>query len=121
MSEGYLYCMSNESMPGIVKVGYTTRTPDERAKELNHTGLPHKFRVEFAKLIQNVEEMEKAMHKLLSIYGERINEQREFFKISKDRVLEFFDLLDGEYYANNYVQPTRIKNPHKIYVVSKED
>jgi hypothetical protein len=107
-------------MPGIVKVGYTTRTPDERAKELNHTGLPHKFKVEFAKLIQNVEEMEKAMHKLLSIYGERINEQREFFKFSKDRVHEFFDLLDGEYYVNNYVQPSRIKNPHKIYVVSKE-
>ena len=29
-SDGYLYCISNEYMPGILKVGYTCRTPEER-------------------------------------------------------------------------------------------
>lgn len=122
MSEGYLYCMTNEAFPGLVKVGFTTRTPDERAKELNHTGLPHKFKVEFAKLIPtDVEEKEKAMHKVLSIYGERVNTDREFFRIQKDRVREFFDLLGGEFFENGFLQPTRVKNPHKIYVVSREE
>jgi hypothetical protein len=108
-------------MPGIVKVGFTTRTPDERAKELNSTHLPHPFKVEFAKLIENVEEKEKAIHLVLSIYGERVNDHREFFKMTIPRVHEFFDLLEGDYYAGNYLQPSRVKNPHRIYVVEKDE
>ena len=41
--------MSNPAMPGLVKVGFTTDTPDVRARELYTTGVPLPFKVEFAK------------------------------------------------------------------------
>ncbi len=47
--EGYLYCLSNQSMSGILKVGMSSRTPDVRAKELHTTGVPLPFNIEFAK------------------------------------------------------------------------
>ena len=121
MNKGYVYCMSNPAMPGIVKVGFTLGKPEDRAKELKSTGVPLPFKVEFAKFILNPEEKEKALHKILAIYGERINDQREFFRYDKDRVREFFDLLEGEYYENGFLQPNKVKNPHKIYVVEKDE
>ena len=33
--KGYVYVLSNESMPGIYKVGMTGRSVEERAKELS--------------------------------------------------------------------------------------
>jgi hypothetical protein len=46
---GYLYCMSNPSMPGILKVGMTKtseKTPDLRAKELSTpSGVPSPYKV----------------------------------------------------------------------------
>jgi hypothetical protein len=77
--------------------------------------------VEFAKLIANPKEKELATHKLLGIYHERVNEDREFFRVDKERVREIFDLLAGEYFEGDYIQPTRLKNPHKIYVVEREE
>ncbi len=32
---GYIYCFSNPSMPGILKVGMTERTPEIRLFEAN--------------------------------------------------------------------------------------
>lgn len=32
MTDKYLYCFSNQSMPGILKVGMTKRTPEIRLK-----------------------------------------------------------------------------------------
>jgi hypothetical protein len=30
---GYIYCISNENMPNIYKIGYTERKPTERLKK----------------------------------------------------------------------------------------
>lgn len=49
MNDGYIYCFSNQSMPGIVKIGMTTRTPGERAKELYTTGLLYLSRLSLQK------------------------------------------------------------------------
>ena len=46
---GYVYVMSNEAMPGKYKIGCTSRHPDERANELNTTGIPKPFVVEYCK------------------------------------------------------------------------
>ena len=49
MTDGYIYCFSNQSMPGILKIGMTQRTPEERVKELFTTGVALPFNIEFAK------------------------------------------------------------------------
>jgi hypothetical protein len=44
---GYLYILTNPSMPGLVKIGITTRSVADRASELNAaTGVPAKFNIE---------------------------------------------------------------------------
>jgi hypothetical protein len=47
-----------------------------------------------AKKVKNPFQKEKALHTLLTKYTERIN--GEFFRISVETALDFFDLMDGE-------------------------
>lgn len=99
MNEGYLYCFSNPSMPGILKVGMTYRTPDIRLNEANSSDTwkpPTLYKMEFAKKVLYPKQKETTIHKLLSQYTERINPKREFFRISPEEVITFFDLIDGE-------------------------
>lgn len=99
MANGYLYCFSNDSMPGILKVGMTERTPDIRLNEANSTDTwkpPTPYKIEFAKKVLNPKQKEIILHKLLSQYSERINPKREFFRISTEEVKTFFELIDGD-------------------------
>lgn len=100
MNKGYIYCLSNESISGMVKVGMTgtpERTPDLRAKELSSSsGVPTPFKVEFAKLVSDPKKKETTLHKLLSQYTLRINPKREFFRVSPEEVMTLIDLMDGE-------------------------
>lgn len=56
---GYLYVLINESMEGIVKIGYTTRSPRLRASELSSpTGVPTPFISVYTKEFKDVESAE---------------------------------------------------------------
>jgi hypothetical protein len=96
--EGYLYCISNEYMTGILKIGKTTRDPETRLREANSckTWAIPVFRIEFAKKVQDVDGKEKTLHRLLEQYTERIHNRREFFRVSLEEVKVFFELIDGE-------------------------
>jgi hypothetical protein len=94
MTEGWVYCLSNPSMPGLLKVGITERTPEERAKELSTTGVPTPFVIEFAKRVKNPAQKEATLHALLEKYAERTNARREFFRTTPEIVKQFFDLMD---------------------------
>jgi hypothetical protein len=94
MTEGYVYCFSNPSMPGLLKVGITERTPEERAKELSTTGVPTPFVIEFAKRVKSPAQKEATLHALLEKYAERTNARREFFRTTPEIVKQFFDLMD---------------------------
>ena len=99
---GYVYCFSNPSMPGYLKVGMTDRTPEIRLREANaSTWIPMPFQIEFAKKVINASEKEKTLHQLLEQYTNRINPRREFFKVSKEEVFAFFNLMDGEMWTPN--------------------
>ncbi len=52
---GYVYCMSNPSMPGLLKIGMTERTPDIRLGEANmsNTWIPTPFELELAPVFIN--------------------------------------------------------------------
>ena len=99
MEDGFLYCMSNVSMPGLFKIGFTQRTPEERLRDANASDTfrpPTPYRIEFAKKVFNAKNKEKTLHRLLEQYTDRPNLRREFFKVSKEEVSAFFDLMDGE-------------------------
>lgn len=46
MSEGYVYILTNPSMPGVVKVGKTTGAVEARCRALQGTGVPCAFDAE---------------------------------------------------------------------------
>lgn len=100
-TNGWIYCISNPAMPGLLKIGMTERTPDIRLSEANtsNTWLPMPFILEMAKRVTNPEQKEKTLHKLLEQYTERINPRREFFRVTLEEVKVFFDLIDGEMWS----------------------
>jgi hypothetical protein len=96
---GYIYCFSNPSMPGIVKIGMTERIPEDRLSEANASDTwrpPTPYKIEFAKKVLDASRKEKILHTLLEEYTDRINSRREFFRVSPEKVRNFFDLMDGE-------------------------
>ena len=96
-NKGWLYCLSNPSMPGLLKIGQTKNEPKIRADQLQTTGVPLPFKIEFAKFVKDYVKKEKILLSLLEQYSNRINPKREFFKISKEEIFAFFELIDGEY------------------------
>ena len=92
--EGYVYCMTNEHMPGFVKVGYTDRTPEERLAEANaDTWSIPCWKCETSVRVKSPRDAEKAIHLLLSNEGGRISPRREFFSCSVDYVKMVFAIL----------------------------
>jgi len=99
MDEGYIYCISNESMPGLLKIGMTEKKPLILLEEANQSRI-HKlelqYKLEFAKKVDNPSKKEEVLHKLLSQYAKRIDPNRKFFRVSKEEVLTFFELINGK-------------------------
>ena len=74
--KGFVYIMTNDSMPGIIKVGMSTKVPTERAKELEDTGLPMPYVVQYYAFFDDMRQAEKKAHNELSKY----HYNKEFFK-----------------------------------------
>ena len=94
---GYIYAFSNESMPGLIKIGMTERTPEERLAEANSYDTfkpPTPYIMEIQKKVNNCKEIEKKIHALLS--DKRVNPHREFFKITIEELKELFNSIEGE-------------------------
>lgn len=99
MSSGYIYCFQNECMPGLYKVGMTTREVEERLREANSTDTykpPLPYTVALKKHVDNVREAEKFVHEYLESYGQRVNKKREFFRVSLDTIKKAFEMVDAE-------------------------
>ena len=76
---GFLYVAVNPALPGMVKIGKSTRVPNLRAKELSTTGLPDRFECVYFALMNNHSEAEQYVHKKLAEF--RVSESREFFRV----------------------------------------
>lgn len=89
MSIGYVYMLSNASMPGIYKIGMTTRPVNERKKELHSTGVPTPFQTVRTWKVKEPQRIEKLIHKRLGKY--RVHSRREFFKADRDEIVSVID------------------------------
>lgn len=91
---GIVYVLTNECMPGIVKIGKTSRLNlDARMKELFSTGVPLPFQCVHACKVKlcHMDELERALH--CAFAPNRINANREFFRISPEQVKPILNLL----------------------------
>lgn len=86
-AKGFVYVMANPAMPGIVKIGRTSRNPIDRAHELYVTGVPHPFSIEFVLYAENSMELEEVAHKRFR--RQRVNSGREFFQVPTADVIEW--------------------------------
>lgn len=76
---GFVYVMSNESFPGVIKIGMTRDLPQQRAAALSNTSVPFPFVVEFAVFCSEPSEIEQYAHDQLN--GYRCATNREFFRL----------------------------------------
>lgn len=77
---GFVYVMSNPSFPNLVKIGKSDRDPSLRKEELQTTGVPKPFKVEYWALVDDPSSVEKNVHIKLQHLREEKN--REFFNCS---------------------------------------
>lgn len=78
---GYVYLLINHSMPGLVKVGRTTRPPADRVQELSGpTSVPTPFVLVFDVFVPDCVSAERLLHDLLTADGYRVADNREFFE-----------------------------------------
>lgn len=92
---GIVYVLTNSAMPGLVKIGMTTRNEVElRMKELFGTGVPVPFECAYACLVdvEDCAKVEKALH--IAFAPNRLNPTREFFTIEPDQAIAILKLLD---------------------------
>ena len=80
---GVLYILTNQSMPGLVKIGLTTTNVEQRMRELDTTGIPLPFECFSAWEVTDAVMAEKALH--VAFGDHRIRERREFFRLSPDK------------------------------------
>ena len=105
-ANGYIYCFSNPSMPGLLLVGKTKSTPLIILGEANASGTwgpPTLYKIEFAKKVSDASGKLKNLHTLLEQYTERIDHSRDFFRVSPEEVRKLCDLMDGEMWAETRV------------------
>ena len=82
---GYVYVLTNDAMPGLVKIGRSEDVKTRIDKLSSHTGVPVRFTRKFCCEVQNCEEVETVLHNALKPY--RINPDREFFKIDPEQAI----------------------------------
>lgn len=75
---GWVYIITTKAMPELLKVGFTLKDPELRARELGRTGLPHPYIVEYEVLVIHPKVIEKRVHASLSSK----REAKEWFRCS---------------------------------------
>lgn len=76
---GFVYVLTNEAHPHLIKIGFTTRSPAERAVALDTTGTPHPFVVAFALYDDDPHTSEQRLHQMFAAH--RVRSEREFFAL----------------------------------------
>lgn len=78
----YIYILINPSLKGLLKIGRTDRSPEERAIELsNSSNMPTPFIVAYDEEVPDSQIAEKLVHDELMQQGFRVSDSREFFSI----------------------------------------
>ena len=87
---GWVYCISNPSLDGMMKIGVTRRLdPMDRVNELGSASVPFKFGVHSIIFSEDAFKLEHDLHMAFDNYRvNKVNKQKEFFAVTLDMVKE---------------------------------
>jgi hypothetical protein len=86
-----VYILTNEAMPGYIKIGRTDTSVEQRMRELDKTSVPLPFQCYYAARVENYQKVEKTLH---TAFGDhRIRANREFFRLDPFRAKVIIELL----------------------------
>ena len=95
---GSVYCMANDEMPRVVKIGATLRCPEDRLNDARSTTwAPTCYRIIAQALVEDAFAAEQALHALLA--HRRLEARREFFRVTHAEARALFaavQLTGGE-------------------------
>jgi len=94
----YIYILENDTMPGLVKIGFTKNKPSERVKQINAaTGVALDFNVKYQYPCFNAHDLEKEIHIYLESEGFRVNKKKEFFNITVGQAVSVIERIGEPY------------------------
>ena len=94
----YIYILENDTMPGLVKIGFTKNKPSERVKQINAaTGVALDFDVKYQYPCFNAHDLEKEIHIYLESQGFRVNKKKEFFNITVQQAISVIERIGEPY------------------------
>lgn len=106
MSSGYVYILSNPSMPGLLKIGRSIKGGSSRGASLYKTGVAAPFSLVFEVYSIYHEILEQEVHKALS--WARVESGREFFRLDEKEAIES---IIGVYLATILDSDSRLIEP----------
>ena len=87
----YVYILTNEAMPGYIKIGLTDKPVPERVLGLDNTSVAVPFQCYYAARVDNNQKIERALH---TAFGDfRVRPNREFFKMDPYKVKAILEVL----------------------------
>lgn len=95
----YIYILTNDTMPGLVKIGFTKNKPSERVKQINAaTGVPLDFEVKYQYPCFNAHDLEQEIHRYLeNELGNRTNRNKEFFNMTVEQAISVIERIGEPY------------------------
>lgn len=114
---GWVYALSNESFPDLLKIGLTTISPEDRAKQLSSSGVPTPFKVEWSVQVKDAPKVEKQIHTHFADF--RVNPSREFFRVTLSELINYVSEEVDEYISSGvdlYLQfhAVHLDHPKKV-------
>lgn len=104
--KGWVYVVSNKAMPGLIKIGYSMKDPELRAAQLNNTGSPHPYIVDYEVLVENPRDIEQTTHHRLR----NRREGKEWFRCSpEEAIAEIRSVVGSRVQAENFKRADRAK------------
>ena len=92
---GFVYILTNEAMPGLIKIGLTDQDDVEsRIRGLDTTGVALPFQCYYAARVEDNRKVERALH---TAFGDfRLRPNREFFRLDPYKVKAILEVLELE-------------------------
>lgn len=89
-----VYILTNEAMPGVVKIGMTSTSVEQRMLALDTSGVPIPFECYYAARVDDMAKVERALHEAFGDH--RVRKSREFFRIDPYRAKVILELVAQE-------------------------